>query len=85
MGFVFLLITTIVKKHYDKLYSNCTESIIGIFDRLTERLGTNDIDDIRNYYPIYKYIVNGQEYYCKGHTGTYYKKDVDIENTIMMY
>lgn len=83
IGFVFLVISIALNKHYKKLYINCTECTNGIFDSLTK--GLSRYDDSRSYYPIYKYIVNGQEYYCKGHKGTYYKKDVNIENVIIYY
>ena len=83
IGFIFLIISIALNKHYKKLYINCTESTNGMFDSLNK--GLSKYDDFRSYYPIYKYIVNGQEYYCKGHKGTYYKKDVNIENTVIYY
>ena len=83
IGFVFLVITIVLNKHYRKLYINCTESTIGTFDSLTK--GLSKYDDSRSYYPIYKYVINGQQYYFKGHKGTFYKKDVNIENTVIYY
>lgn len=85
MGILFLIIITVCKRYYDRLYSSCTESIVGKFDRLHERLGSNDVNDMRSYYPIFKYIVNGQEYYCKGNKCAYNKKDVNTEDTRIYY
>lgn len=83
IGFGFLVITIALNKHYRKLYINCTESTNGIFDSFIK--GLSRYDDSRSYYPIYKYIVKDQEYYCKGHKGTYYKKNINIENVIVYY
>ena len=86
MGSVFLIITTIFKKNYNKLYTNCTESTIGEFDRLTKRKNLAGSKGAHNYYyPIYKYIVNGQQYYCNGHNGAYYEKDISTENKVIYY
>jgi len=83
IGFIFLVIAIALNKHYKKLYTNCTESTNGTFDRLIK--GLSRYDDSRSYFPVYKYVINGQEYYCKGHKGIYYTKDVNIENTIIYY
>lgn len=83
IGLVFLVIAIGLNKQYRKLYTNCTESTVGTFDSLTK--GLYKYDDSGSYYPIYKYVINGQQYYCKGHKGIYYKKDVNIENTIIYY
>lgn len=85
MGTLFLIIITVCKKYYNKLYSNCTESIVGKFNGFYERLGSTDVDTMRTYYPIFKYIVKGQPYYCKGNKGAYRKKDVNTEDSIIHY
>lgn len=86
MGTLFLIIITVCKKHYDQLYSSCTESIVGKCDRIHEELGiySNDAHD-RTYYPVFKYLVNGQEYYCRGNKGAYREKDVNTEDATIYY
>ena len=85
LGLMILIIIIIVKKNYEKLYVNCTETTIGIFSGTSERLGLNDVNDMKSYYPIYKYIVNSKEYYCKGNQGAYNSKDVNTKNNIIYY
>lgn len=85
MGVMFIVISTIIKRHYDKLYNNCTQSTIGKFDKFSERLGLGDISDIRSYYPIFKYSVKGQDYYCSGSKGAYHAKDIDIKDKTIYY
>lgn len=85
MGVMFIIISAITKKHYDKLYNNCTSSTIGKFDRFSETLGLNDINDMRSYYPIFKYNVKGQDYYCQGNKGAYHTKDIDTKDTTIYY
>lgn len=85
MGIMFIIISTITKKHYEKLYNNCIESTIGKFDKVSERLGLNDMNDVRSYYPIFKYSVKGQDYYCPGSKGAYHTKDIDIKDKTIYY
>ncbi|MBQ2946326.1 MAG: hypothetical protein IJE04_00550 [Bacilli bacterium] len=85
MGVVFIGVSITIKKHYEKLYNNCTESTIGKFDKVSERLGLNDTNDMRSYYPIFKYNVKGKDYYCKGNKGAYHIKDVDIKDITIYY
>ena len=40
---------------------------------------------MRSYYPIYKYMVNGNEYRCRGVKGTYSPNKIKIENKIVYY
>lgn len=85
LGGIFLIIISIVKKYYDNLYINCTESTIGVFSGASERLGLTDMNDVRSYYPIYKYVVNDNEYYCKGNQGAYSSKRVNTKNKTVYY
>lgn len=79
------MISTKIKKHYDNLYNNCTESTIGKFDRVFERSELNNINDMRSYYPIFKYNVKGKDYYCTGNKGAYHTKDVDTQDTVIYF
>ena len=85
LGSAFIGIITIIKRYYDGIYSRCTSSTIGIVDGVWGHWSGNDVNDMRSYYPIYKYIVNGSEYRCKGIKGTYSPKKIKNENQIVYY
>ena len=71
MGILFLIIISIVKKHNDELYLKCTKTTTGIVDGVWEHWSGPDRNDMRSYYPIYKYMVDGKEYSCRSTIGTY--------------
>lgn len=85
LGIVFLFTFSLIKKHFDKLYKSCTETTIGIVDKVVSKYGSNDLKDVSTYYPVYKYNVSGIDYFCLGNKGAYRKKDVNTENTIIYY
>lgn len=82
LAIAFIVASIAMKKHYEKLYNNCTHSTIGKFDKFYERHSFNDIG---SYYPIFKYSVKGQDYYCRGSKGAYYTKDIDIKDKTIYY
>lgn len=87
LGAFFLVIIMIVKKYYDDIYTRCTSTVEGIVDGIYEK--TQDENDLENisheYYPIYKYVVNGKEYFCRGIKGSYNSKSIKKENKLVHY
>lgn len=85
LGSIFIGIITIIKKYYDGMYARCTNSTEGVVDSVWEHYSGPDRNDMRNYYPVYKYIVNGNEYRCKGVKGTYSTNKIKNKNQIVYY
>ena len=85
LGGAFIGIITIIKRYTDSLYARCTSSTEGIVDGVWEHWYGVDRNDMRSYYPIYKYIVNGNEYRCRGVKGTYSPNKIKNENQIVYY
>ena len=85
LGGAFIGIITIIKKYNDELYARCISSTEGIVDGVWEHYSGPDCNDMRSYYPIYKYIVNGNEYRCRGVKGTYSPNKIKNEKQKVYY
>lgn len=58
MGMMFVVIITIIKKHFDDVCKRYISIAQGTVDGVWEHYSGPDINDMRSYYPIYKYIVD---------------------------
>ncbi len=87
MGTIFLVIVKVCENYYKGMYKRCTATIEGIPSGNSRR--KEDPENMKNitheYYPLYKYVVNGHEYYCKGVIGNYNPNGVEFKNEIVHY
>lgn len=84
IGISFILVTTIVKKHYNKLFAACTARAIGKFDRFSRKKDRTGPIKV-SYYPVFRYAVNGQNYYCTGPVGASRTDHVAVNDTVIYY
>lgn len=80
LGIMFLGIITVCKNYYNNIFKRCTMTVTGSFAGVSRHNAGNDVRNMDSYYPVYRYLVNNQEYYCQGKIGSY-NKNVDVKET----
>lgn len=84
IGICFLFVSSIVKKHYTKLFAICTERTTGKFYRFSRIIHRTGLTRI-SYCPVFRYTVNGQNYHCSGHISYPRTENVTVKDTVIYY
>ena len=85
LGGVFWLVVTVSSKYYEKLYESCTQTTTGVVEKVVESRRFRNMDGVKTYYPVYKYTVEGTDYFCQGNQGTFKKEKVSMAEAPIFY
>ncbi len=85
LGGMFWLVVTITSRYYGELYLKCTHTATGVVIGVTEGLKLRNLGNIKSFYPLYRYTVEGKDYQCRGNKAFHKKEKVDQSDATIYY
>lgn len=85
LGGMFWLVATVSGRYYQELYLKCICTVNGVVSGTSESHQLRNMGNIKTYYPIYRYTVDGKDYHCRGNKGAHKKDKVDQADATIFY